>query len=46
MDRVPQPMLDLLYEDESKPLEEMLPTRPLSLPRTWGRSTSRAQKFS
>jgi DNA polymerase-4 len=45
MDRVPQPMLDLIYEDESKPLEEMPPRAPLPLPRTWGRSTSRTQKF-
>jgi len=45
MDNIPEPMLDLVYEDEWQPLEKALPTAPLPLPRTWGRSTSRAQKF-
>lgn len=46
MDKIPEPMLDLIYEDESQPLEETLPAAPLPLPRTWGRSTSRTQKFA
>jgi hypothetical protein len=39
-------MLDLIYADESKSLEEILPDTPLGLPRTWGRSTSRSGKFA
>lgn len=46
MDRVPQPALDLVYEDEWQPLEGEAPAEPLSFPRTWGRSTGRAQKFA
>jgi hypothetical protein len=46
MDRIPEPMLDLIYADESKSLEEILPDTPLGLPRTWGRSTSRSGKFA
>ena len=46
MDRVPQPILDLVHEDEWQPLENEAPAGPLPLPRTWGRSTGRAQKFS
>jgi DNA polymerase-4 len=46
MDKLPEPILDLIYEDESKPLEETPPNLLLGLPRTWGRSTSRAQKFA
>ena len=45
MDKVPQPMIDLVYEDEWQPLEGSAPAEPLPLPRTWGRSTSRAAKF-
>ena len=45
MDKIPEAMLDLIYEDEWKPLEGELPAAPLPLPRTWGRSTSRAGKF-
>jgi DNA polymerase IV len=45
MDNIPEPMLDLVYEDEWQPLENTLPAAPLPLPRTWGRSTSRASKF-
>jgi DNA polymerase-4 len=45
MDNIPEPMLDLIYEDEWKPLEGELPATPLPLPRTWGRSTSRSAKF-
>jgi hypothetical protein len=45
MDNIPEPMLDLVYEDEWQPLENTLPAAPLPLPRTWGRSTSRAGKF-
>ena len=45
MDNIPEPMLDLVYEDEWQPLEGKPPATPLPLPRTWGRSTSRTQKF-
>ena len=45
MDNIPEPILDLIYEDEWKPLEGSAPAEPLPLPRTWGRSTSRTQKF-
>jgi len=38
-------MLDLVYEDEAKPLEDGAAAGPLALPRTWGRSTSRHAKF-
>jgi DNA polymerase-4 len=43
--RVPQEVFDLVYEEEWQPLEETFPDAPLDLPRTWGRSTSRAVKF-
>ena len=46
MDHIPEPMLDLIYEDEWKPLEGWAPVPPLPLPRTWGRSTGRTQKFA
>jgi hypothetical protein len=45
MDNIPEPMLDLVYEDEWQPLENTSPAAPLPLPRTWGRSTSRTGKF-
>jgi hypothetical protein len=45
MDHIPQPSLDLTYEDEWQPLEGQIPDEPLPLPRTWGRSTTRTQKF-
>jgi hypothetical protein len=45
MDSIPEPMLDLVYEEEWQPLEKGLPAEPLPLPRTWGRSTSRTAKF-
>jgi DNA polymerase-4 len=45
MDNIPGGVLDLVYEDEWKPLEGELPAAPLPLPRTWGRSTSRTAKF-
>jgi len=45
MDKIPEPSLDLVYEDEWKPLEEKPTATPLGLPRTWGRSTSRSVKF-
>jgi DNA polymerase-4 len=45
MDNIPEPMLDLVYEDEWQPLENTSPAAPLPLPRTWGRSTSRTSKF-
>ena len=46
MNKIPEPMLDLVYEDEWQPLEEAPPDGPLGLPRAWGRSTGRAQKLS
>ncbi len=46
MNRVPQEVFDLVYEDDWQPLEEDSPDTPLGLPRTWGRSTSRQQKLS
>jgi DNA polymerase IV len=49
MDKVPEPMLDLIYEDEWKPLDPdtaVSGRAPLPLPRTWGRSTTRELKFS
>ncbi|HUK82445.1 MAG TPA: DNA polymerase IV [Verrucomicrobiae bacterium] len=46
MGRVAQPMLDLIYEDEWQPLETERTNESLPLPRAWGRSTGRAQKFS
>jgi hypothetical protein len=46
LDRIPEPMLDLIYEDESKPLEGEATTEPLPLPRSWGRSTGRHAKFN
>jgi DNA polymerase-4 len=45
MNRVPQEVFDLVYEDECPPLEEAPLETPLGLPRAWGRSTSRQQKF-
>jgi DNA polymerase-4 len=46
MDKVPEPVLDLIYEEESTPLGGAASAEPLFLPRTWGRSTGRAAKFS
>jgi DNA polymerase-4 len=46
MNRVPEEVFDLVYEDEWQPLEEMPGDSPLGLPRTWGRSTSREQKLN
>lgn len=46
MNRVPEEIFDLVYADESQPLEKVAPDTPLGLPRTWGRSTSREQKFN
>ncbi len=45
MDNIPEVVSDLTYEDEWKPLEIEVPTAPLPLPRTWGRSTTRTAKF-
>jgi len=45
VDNVPQPMPDLIYEDESRPLEGSAPAEQLPLPRIWSRSTSHAEKF-
>ena len=48
MDRIPEPMLDLVYEDEARLLDPdtaVSGRAPLSLPRTWGRSTGRHAKF-
>ncbi len=46
MNRVPEEVFELAYEDEWQPLEEIPSDSPLGLPRTWGRSTSREQKLS
>ena len=46
MNRVPEEVFELAYEDEWQPLEESPPDSPLGLPRTWGRSTGREQKLS
>ena len=46
MNRVPEEVNELVYEDDWKPLEEAPTDTSLPLPRTWGRSTSRQQKFS
>ena len=43
--RIPEPMIDLVYEDESVAFQPE-PEMPIQLPRTWGRSTSRPGKFS
>ncbi len=45
INKIPEPILDLVYEDEWQPLESKPPSTPLPLPRAWGRSTSRTQKF-
>ncbi len=45
MGKIPEPELDPIYEDEWQPLEGEAPAEPLGVPRTWGRSTSRAVKF-
>ncbi len=45
INNIPEVVSDLTYEDEWKPLEIEASTAPLPLPRTWGRSTSRTQKF-
>jgi DNA polymerase-4 len=45
INNIPEPTLDLIYEDEWKPLEGEFSAAPLPLPRTWGRSTSRSSKF-
>jgi DNA polymerase-4 len=46
MNRVPEEVFELAYEDEWQPLEETPTDSSLGLPRTWGRSTSREQKLS
>jgi DNA polymerase-4 len=46
MSRIPQPSLDPTYEEEWQPLEREIADLPLGLPRAWGRSTGRTQKFS
>lgn len=46
LNRVPEEVFDLTYEDEWQPLEGEAPDEPLPLPRVWGRSTGREQKFS
>jgi len=45
MNRVPEEVFELAYEDEWQPLEEEQPEAPLGLPRVWGRSTTREQKL-
>ncbi len=44
--KIPEEVLDLIYEEESSPLEGAVPAAPLPLPRTWGRSTTRPHKFN
>ena len=44
--RLPEEVCDLRYEEESQPLELAPPANPLPVPRAWGRSTGRDQKFS
>ena len=46
INRVPEEVLELAYEDEWQPLEAEQPDEPLALPRAWGRSTGREQKLS
>ena len=46
LNRVPEEVFDLVYEDEWQPLEEVASDSPLGLPRVWGRSTGREQKLS
>jgi len=46
MNRIPEEVLDLAYEDEWQLLEDMDSGDSLGLPRTWGRSTGREQKLS
>jgi DNA polymerase-4 len=46
MARIPVPNLDPVYEEEWLPVETVAPDEPPALPRNWGRSTSRAVKFS
>jgi DNA polymerase-4 len=46
LNRVPEEVFELAYEDDWQPLEEVVPEAPLALPRVWGRSTQREQKFS
>lgn len=46
MSRITEPSLDPAYEEEWTAGEGEAPTGPLPLPRTWGRSTSRAAKFN
>lgn len=45
MNRISEPSLDPIYEDEWIPWESEAPTDLPSLRRTWGRSTRREQKF-
>jgi DNA polymerase IV len=45
MAKMPEPVLDPVYEEEWLPLENAVPDIPPALPRQWGRSTSRAVKF-
>lgn len=46
MNRVPEEVFELAYEDDWQPVEPDLPEEPLGLPRVWGRSTGREQKLS
>ncbi len=43
--KIPQEVLDLVYQEEWQPLETVA-TDPLTLPRAWGRSTTRPYKFN
>jgi hypothetical protein len=46
LNKIPEEVFDLIYEDEWQPLEEESVETTLPLPRAWGRSTSREQKLS
>lgn len=46
MARLPPEVYQLHYEPEWQPLEPAVRDDPLALPRTWGRSTSRPEKFA
>jgi len=46
MEAVPEEVYELQHADEWEPLDPTPPAAPLALPRAWGRSTTRPDKFS
>lgn len=44
--KLPPEVLDLVYQEEWTPLDTPPAADPLALPRTWGRSTARPDKFN